>query len=89
MFMSKITVFVPQSTTCLTADTGVKKSIPARSLNFLEFDHENQCMAIIIPSAVTRRFIVSYVVKYKPKYVQEVLVIHLITKLAQEKSVVS
>ena len=79
---------VPQSVTCLTADMcltadpGVASSIPAQSHTFAEIDHEIISMAILLPSADSRR-----VVSYKRKYVHEVLV-NCLVKLAQEKSVV-
>ena len=49
----------------------------------MEIDHEIFSTAILIPSADSRRVVVSY----KGKYVHEVLVNSLV-KLAQEKSVV-
>ena len=60
--------------TCLTADSGVTSSIPARSHTFTEIDHEIISTAILLPSADSRRVVVSY----KGKYVYKV-------KLAQEK----
>ena len=69
---------------CLTADPGVARSISARSLTFMEIDHEIISTIILLPYADSRRAVVSY----KRKYVHEVLVNHLV-KLAQEKSVVS
>ena len=77
---------VVQSVTCLTADTyltadsGVAISLPARSHTFLEIDHEIISTAIHLPSADSRRVVVSY------KYVHKVLV-NFLVKLAQEKSV--
>ena len=68
--------------TCLTVDPGVASSTPARSHTLLEIDHEIISTAIL-PSADSRRV----VVRYRGKYVHEVLVIYLV-KLAQEKSVV-
>ena len=65
--------------TCLTADPGVL-AIPGRSLTFMEIDHEIISMAIIFPSANSRRAVVSY----KQKCVHEVLVNRLV-KLVQEK----
>ena len=79
---------------CLTADPGVASSIQARShaepgveslINtrshtFVEIDHEINSTAILLPSADSRRVVVSY----KRKYVHEVLVNHLV-KLSQEK----
>ena len=68
---------------CLTADPGVASLIPARSHTFVEIDHEIISTAILLPSADSRRVVVSY----KRKYVHEVLVNRLV-KLAQEKSVI-
>ena len=68
---------------CLTADPGVASLIPARSHTFVEIDHEIISMAILLPSADSRRVVVSY----KQEYVQEVLV-NCLVELAQEKSVV-
>ena len=67
----------------LTADSGVASSIPAPSHTLVEIDREIISMAILLPSADSRRVCVSY----KRKYVHEVLVNRLV-KLAQEKSVV-
>ena len=72
-----------ESGTCLTADPGVTSSILARSHTFEEIDHEIISTAILLPSVELRKFVVSY----KRKYVQEVLVKSFV-KLAQEKSVV-
>ena len=66
--------------TCLTADPWVASLIPARPYTFLEIDHEIISTAIFLPSADSRRVVVSY----KPKYVHEVLVNHFV-KFAQEK----
>ena len=60
--------------TCLTADPGVASLILARSHTFAEIDHEIMSMAILIPSADSRRVVVSY----KLKYMQEVLVNRLV-----------
>ena len=65
---------------CLTADPGVASSILAWSNTFVEIDHEIISTAILLASVDLRRIVVSY----KRKYVQEVLVNHLV-KLAQEK----
>ena len=70
--------------TCLTADPGVARSIPARSHTFAVIDHEIISTAILFPSAADSRRVV---VCYKLKYVHEVLVNHLF-KLVQKKSVV-
>ena len=86
---STITDHVAQLVTCLTTDTclnadpGVAPSIPAWSHTFLEIDHQIISTAILLPSADSRRVVVSY----KRKYVHKVLVNSLV-KLAQEKSVV-
>ena len=68
---------------CLMADPGVGSSISAQSHTFVEIDFEIISTAILLPSADSRRVVVSY----KRKYVHKVLVNCLI-KLAQEKSVV-
>ena len=72
---------VAQSVTCLTANPGVQRSIPAWFHTFMEIDHEIISMVILLPSADSRRVVVSY----KRKYVHKVLVNHLV-KLAQGKS---
>ena len=72
---------VAQSVTCLTADQWVPSMIPLQSHSFAEIDYEIISTAILLPSADSRRLVVSY----KRKYVQEVLVL---VKLAHEKSVV-
>ena len=74
---------IAQVVACLTADPGVARSIPARSHTFGAIDHEIISTAILLPSADSRRVVVSY----KRKYVHEVPVNRLV-KLAQEKSVV-
>ena len=71
-----------QPDTCLTADLGVARSIPARSHTFVEIDHEI-ISTDILPSADSRRVLVSY----KQKNVHKILV-NPSVKLAQEKSVV-
>ena len=65
---------------CLTADPGVESLIPAQSHPFLEIDHKIISTAILLPSADSRRVVVSY----KRKYVHEVLV-NCLVKLAVEK----
>ena len=65
--------------TCLAADPGVASLTSARSHSFLEIDHEIISTAILLPSADTRRVVVSY----KRKYVHKVLVNSLV-KLAQK-----
>ena len=66
--------------TCLTACPGNVSSILVRSHTFIEIDHEIISTAILLLSADSRGFVVSY----NKKYVHEVLVNHLI-KLAYEK----
>ena len=68
---------------CLTADPGVTSLIPARYYTFVEIYHEICSTVILLPSADSRRVVVSY----KRKYVHEVLVNRLV-KLAQKYSVV-
>ena len=75
--------FNPQSVACLTADPGATSSIPAQSHTFMEIDQGIISTAILLPSAESRRVVVSY----KRKYVHKVLINPLV-KLAQEKSVV-
>ena len=61
---------VVQSVTCLTADMcltanpGVASLIPARSHTFVEIDREIISMAILLPSADSRRVVVSYKQNY-------------------------
>ena len=69
--------------TCLTADPGVASLIPARSNPFTEINHEIISTANCLPSADSRRVVVSY----KRKYVHQLL-INCLVKLAQELSVV-
>ena len=69
--------------TCLTADPWVRSLIQARSHTLAEIDHEIISTAIHLPSAVSRRVVVSY----KRKYVHEVL-FNCLVKLVQKKSVV-
>ena len=61
---------------CLTAVPGVANSILARSHTFVEMDHEIISTAILLPSAASRRVVVSY----KGKYVHKVLVYCLVKK---------
>ena len=68
---------------CLTAHPGVAGLIPVWSHTYVEIDHEIIFTAIFLPSADSRRVVVSY----KRKYVHEVLV-NRIGKLAQQISVV-
>ena len=51
---------VSQSVTCLTADPGFARSIPAQSQPFVEIDREIISTAILIPSADSRSVVVSY-----------------------------
>ena len=55
---------IAQSLMCLTADPGVMSSISAQSHTFVEIDHEIISMAILLPSADSRRVVVSYKLKY-------------------------
>ena len=71
-----------QLVTCLTADLEVLSLVRARSHTFLQIDHEIISMTILLFSADSRRFVVSY----KQKYVHKRLVNRLV-KLLQEKSV--
>ena len=64
------TSYLAQSLTCLAANAGVASSIPARSHTFVEIDCEIISTAILLPSADSRRVVVSY----KRKYVHKVLV---------------
>ena len=81
-----------QSVMCLTADTcltaypGVTSLTTAWFHTFMEIDHEFHeiiSTAILLPSADSRRVVVSH----KRKYVHEELVSRLV-KLAQEKKIV-
>ena len=69
--------------TCLTADPGVASSMPARSNTFVKIYHALISMVILLPSADSRRVVVSY----KRKYVHEVL-INCLVKFAKEKRMV-
>ena len=68
---------------CLTADPLVPSLILAQYHTFIEIDPEIISKAILLPSADSRRVVVSY----KGKYVHKVLIICLV-KLGQEVSVV-
>ena len=68
---------------CLAADPGVPSFILARSHTSGETDLKIISTAILLPSADSRRIVVSY----KRKYVHEVLV-NCLVKLTQEKIVV-
>ena len=80
---------VAQSVTCLvtdaklTADPGVASSIPARSLTFMEIDHEIISTVILLPSAES--FMKDCQLQAK---VCARLLVNCLFKLAQEKSVV-
>ena len=74
---------VAQLVTCLAADPGVASSIPALSHTFLEIGHEIISTVILLPSADSRRVVVSY----KQTYLHKVQV-NCLVKLAQEKNVV-
>ena len=63
---------------CL-ADAGVVNSIPARTDTLVEIEHEIISTAILLPSADSRRAVVSY----KRKHVHKILV-NCLVKLAQE-----
>ena len=65
---------------CLSPNPGVRSSIPAGSNTFVEIDNEIFSTAILLPSADSRRVVVSN----KRKYVHYVLV-NCLVKLAQEK----
>ena len=65
------------------SNPGVPSWIPAGSYTLAEIDHEIIFTAILLPSADSRRVVVSY----KRKFVHEVLVNRLV-KIAHEKSVV-
>ena len=66
--------------TCLAADPGVASSITAQSHTYLEIDREIISTAILLPSADSRRVVVSYKSKYKHK-----VLVNCLVKLAQEK----
>ena len=61
---------IAQSVMCLTADPGAWSLIPALSHTFVQSDHEIISTTILLPSADSRRVVVSK----KRKYVREVLV---------------
>ena len=65
---------------CLTADPVIVSLIPAWSHTFVEIDREIISTVILLPSADSRRVVVSY----KRKYEHEVLV-NCLVKPAQEK----
>ena len=53
--------------TCLTADPGVTSLILTWSNTLMEIDHEIISTAILLPSADSRRAVVSYKQKYMHK----------------------
>ena len=69
---------VSQSVTCLTADPEIAGWIPTQSHTFEEIDHEIISMAILLPSADSRRVVVSESMCTKCQFVN-----HLV-KLVQE-----
>ena len=69
-----------QLVACLTADPGVTSLIPAQSHTFVDINHEIISLVILLPSADSRRVVISY----KQKYVHKVLV-NCLVKLSQEK----
>ena len=66
--------------TCLSADPGVANSISTQSHFFVEIDHEIIPMAILLPSADSRKVVVSYM----QKYVHNGLLVNCLVKLALE-----
>ena len=72
-----------QSIRSLIADQGVASSIPARSHIFMEIAREIISTVTLLPSADSRRAVVSYT----RKYVHKVLVNRLF-QLAKEESMV-
>ena len=62
------------------ADLGVAISVPAHTHTFVEIDHGIISKAILLPSADSRRAVVSY----KRKYVHKVLA-NCLVKFAKEK----
>ena len=46
--------------TCLTADPGVASIIPTLAHTFVEIDQEINSMVILLPTADSRRVVVSY-----------------------------
>ena len=65
---------IAYSVTCLTvdmyltADTGVASRIPDRCHTFVEIDHEIFSMVILLPSADSRRIVVSSSISMSMKY---------------------
>ena len=71
---------IGQSVTCPAGDLGVVSLIPAGTHTLVEIDHEIISTVILLPSADSRKVVVSY----KRKYVHKVLV-NCLVKFAQEK----
>ena len=67
--------------TCLSADPGVTSLMPAWSYTFVEIDHEIISLVILLPSADSRRVVVSY----KIKYLHTKKLVNCLVKLVQEK----
>ena len=57
----------PTADMCLTADPGGASLIPARLLTFMKIDHEIISTTILLPSADSRRVVVSYIQNYVHK----------------------
>ena len=68
--------------TCLTAGPGVMSLNPTGPHTFVKIDHETFSMVILLPSADSRRVVVSD----RREYVHEVLVSYLF-KLGLDKNV--
>ena len=62
---------------CLTADLGLASLIPTQTHTFVEINTKIMSTAILLLSSDSRRV----VVKYKQKYVHEVLGNHLVKSL--------
>ena len=72
-----------QSVTCLTADPWVTSLFSVLYYTYMEIDHKLISTIVLLPSADSRRVVVSY----KQKNVHKVLVNRLV-RLSQEKSMV-
>ena len=59
---------IAQLVLSLTANPGVPSLIPARSYTLVEIDHEIIFTAILLPSADSRRVVISYKRKLYMKY---------------------
>ena len=66
-----VTYLTADTCMCLTTDPGVLSSVPVHSHTFVEIDHEIISTAILLPSADSRRVVVSY----NGKYVDDVLML--------------